>query len=159
MGLCLGKLFDANSDGKVTAKEVFETIEVALHLVSKAAMTAQQYVALIEAAGVDTKGTLDILQKINAVIAGSIEVKDKLQQIKIPANLEELGDVDEDGDFDKDDVITYLASSQKVVDTLLAADVQSAELAKYRDDIEKIIKVIRDNPPQHKPIPLRAAHQ
>ncbi|WP_133128346.1 hypothetical protein [Legionella nagasakiensis] len=146
MGNCCGKFFDRNQDGKVTASEVFKTIGEAINLLDNVAKTAQVYVQALEAAGVDTKGTLEVLRRINTITEASSGVADTLARIKVPTKLEEIGDVDGDGDFDKDDVVAYLEHSQRVCDALIAAGVNTAEIQKYRDDVQKVIDVVRITP-------------
>ncbi|AHE66133.1 hypothetical protein [Legionella oakridgensis] len=146
MGNCCSGFFDRNRDGKVTASEVFKTIGEAINLLGSVAKTAQMYVQALEAAGIDTKGTLDVLRRINTIAEASSGVADTLAKIKVPTKLEEIGDVDGDGDFDKDDVLAYLENSQRVCDALIAAGVNTAEIQKYRDDVQKVIDVVRAGP-------------
>ncbi|WP_133129717.1 hypothetical protein [Legionella yabuuchiae] len=64
--------------------DVLKTIAEALHLLSKAALMAEAYVRALEVAGVDTKGTLDILQRIKTIAEASGDVTDALSKIKVP---------------------------------------------------------------------------
>ncbi|GGI77487.1 hypothetical protein [Legionella impletisoli] len=144
MGNCCRKFFDRNKDGQVDADEVLKTIAEALHLLSKAALAAEAYVKALEAAGVDTKGTLDVLQRIKTIADASGDVTDALSKIKVPKKLEDIGDFDGDGDFDKEDMLAYLNHSLSVCDALIAANVKTEEVENCRKDIQRVIDAVKE---------------
>ena len=146
MGGCMSffsKCCDRDGDGKTTAKEVFENVGEALGMLNKVAETAGKYVKALEAAGVDTKGALDILTRINIVLGVSEDAAKAVAKIKIPTKLSEIGDVNGDGNFDKADVIAYMTAAQEVCNALIAAGVKPGEVQKYRDDLAKVIEVVK----------------
>ncbi|RUR08705.1 hypothetical protein [Legionella sp. km772] len=138
---CFKACCDTDGDGEVSWKEVFMSLDNTIKFLNTTAQTLSMYSAVLEAAGVDMGKANDIFNRINMVLQTVDAGNEALKNIKITiANGGKVGDVNGDGQVNKDDVKLYFKAAQDVAQALAKAGVQSSEMA----DIQKRLQAMMD---------------
>lgn len=142
MGNACFKFFDENNDGTISSNEVMRKVSAVINIIGALTKQASAITQALAEAGVDTKNALGILSSISQVVDLAGEFSDKLENIKIPKSLEEIGDVNQDGRIDKEDLISYLSASRSVCDSLINKGIKIDLVKGYRDEIQKVIDAL-----------------
>jgi len=138
---CFTACCDGDGDGKVSWSEVLMSLENTIKFLNTTAQTLSVYSGVLEAAGFDMGKTNEIFNRINAVLQTVDAGNEALKQIKITmAKGGSVGDVNGDGQVNKEDVKLYFKAAQDVAQALAKAGVQSAEMA----DIQKRLQAMMD---------------
>lgn len=151
MGNACFKFFDENNDGTISSDEVMRKVSAVIHIIGALTKQASAITEALKEAGVDTKNALGILSSIGQVVDLAGDFSGQLEKIKIPKSLEEIGDVNQDGRIDKEDLVSYLSASRSVCDSLIQKGIKVDLVTSYRDQIQKVIDAL-SVVPQLKPI-------
>ncbi len=144
---CFTKCCDANNDGEVSWKEVFMSLDATIKFLNTTAQTLSLYSSVLEAAGVDMGDANKVFDRINAVLSTVDKGSEALKNIKVTMADGKIGDVNGDGQVNRDDVKLYFKGAQDVAQALAKAGVQSKEMADIQSRLQAMMDAV-DKLPQ-----------